>query len=246
MNKLKLFTFPFAGGSSLYYYKWKKQLSSCIELKTIELAGRGNRLKAPFYETFHDAVEDLYELMINEVQDDAPFAFFGHSMGCLLSYELAHMLKERSNKEPKVMFMSGRWAPHIERDGMVDSSFPDVQLKARLLELGGTTAELFENQQMVEAFIPILRSDFLLMETYTYNENREPLTAAINVVTGNKDYDVNQRDLIEWQTHTTGEFSIHKFKGGHFYINDSFDSLLQHINRTLEGYIPAKDISEKI
>lgn len=217
------------------YLRWKKFLDDSIHLFPVELAGRGNRQRVPFYPTFQDAVEDLYEQIEGQI-DDAPYAFFGHSMGALLAHELSCMIKQRGQKEPAVIFVSGRWAPHVERTGMVDSTFPEELLKERLLELGGATAELFENKQMADAFIPILKADFLLMESYVYDPTREPLTSAIHVMTGTRDWDVNQQDLIEWRNYTIGECSIHKFKGGHFYIHESMEKIIQHINRILTGY----------
>lgn len=232
MIRTKLFAFPYAGGSSLHYFKWKNLLNDYIELVPVELAGRGTRPKAPLCNTFSAAVEDLYK-QIEHIIDESPYAFFGHSMGSLLAYELAHTLRDRGKKEPNVMFMSGRWAPHIERTELVDLMSSDECLKERLLELGGASPDLFENKHLSDLFIPILRADFCLMESYEYKNNRQPLSAAMSVMTGMKDVDVNKHDLIEWGNHTNGRLSIHKFRGGHFFINDSFDAVIQHINRLL-------------
>ncbi|PWW07334.1 surfactin synthase thioesterase subunit [Paenibacillus cellulosilyticus] len=234
MSKLKLFAFPFAGSSSLGYLKWKKYLSESIELMPVELAGRGSRMKNPFYKNFQEAVDDLYGQIQNDIQDE-PYAFFGHSMGSVLAYELVHKIKQLGQREPTVIFMSGRRPPHINRREIFDSSFPEEQLKENLLELGGATKELFEDTQLAQTFIPILRADFELMETYVYEANREPLTAAIHVMTGIGDADVNRTDLKEWRNHTTNECTIAKFKGGHFYINDSFGIMIQQINRVLNS-----------
>ncbi|ANY69436.1 hypothetical protein BBD42_25335 [Paenibacillus sp. BIHB 4019] len=236
MKKLKLLAFPFAGASSMYYYKWKKHISDQIDFVPVELAGRGARPRDPLYHTFDEAIEDVYK-QIDSIIDDGPYAFFGHSMGSMLAYELSHKLREQQRHDPTMIFVSGRWAPHIQRPDLVNPSTPDDQLKERLLELGGTSPELFENPLLADAFIPILRADFYAMESYVYDSSREPLSIAINAMTGVKDWDVNKRDFAEWGKHTTGEFSVHKFMGGHFYINDSFDTVIQHINRTLLGSV---------
>ncbi|MCM3746405.1 thioesterase domain-containing protein [Paenibacillus pasadenensis] len=232
MNKLKLFAFPYAGASATAYYKWKKHLSDEIDFKPIELAGRGFRSRDSLYRTFDEAVHDVYE-QVEGLIDDGPYAFFGHSMGSQLSFELAYMLRAHGRPEPSVMFLSGRWAPHILRPDLVNPSTPHEQLIERLMELGGTPPELFENPALANTFIPILKADFYAMESYVYQGGRELLTAAFNVMTGVQDWDVNKRDLAEWGQHTTGPFSLHKFKGGHFYINDSFEAVIQHINRSL-------------
>jgi medium-chain acyl-[acyl-carrier-protein] hydrolase len=232
MRKLKLLAFPYAGSSSMYYYKWKRHMPDEIDFVPVELAGRGSRTRDPLYATFDEAVQDVYR-QIDGLIADGPYAFFGHSMGSLLAYELAHMLKEQGRHEPIMMFLSGRWAPHIARPDLVNPSTPDEQLKERLLELGGTSPELFENPNLADAFIPILKADFYAMESYVFDDGRTPLSTGFNVMTGVQDWDVNKRDLAEWGKHTTGPFSLHKFKGGHFYINDSFEAVIAHINRTL-------------
>nr|WP_233168403.1 alpha/beta fold hydrolase [Paenibacillus roseus] len=229
---MKLFAFPYAGASSMYYYKWKKHVTDEIDFVPVELAGRGTRSRDPLYRTFDEVVNDVYR-QIAHLIDDGPYSFFGHSMGSLLAFELAHKLRENGRHEPNAMFLSGRWAPHIARTDLVNPSTPDEQLKERLLELGGTSPELFENPQLADTFIPILKADFYAMESYEYANDRQPLSAIFNVMTGVQDWDVNKRDLAEWGNHTTGPFSLHKFKGGHFYLNDSFDTVIQHINRSL-------------
>ncbi len=47
MKKLKLFCFPYAGGSSIVYEKWRKLLSPSIELIPIEYPGRGRKFARP-------------------------------------------------------------------------------------------------------------------------------------------------------------------------------------------------------
>ncbi|EPY14027.1 thioesterase II family protein [Paenibacillus alvei] len=233
MNKLKLFGFPYAGGASLYYYWWKKHLGQHIELVPVELAGRGIRHKEPFYPSFQDAIEDLFCRIVNQVDDNrSRFAFFGHSMGGLIAFELALMLKERIQREPVCLFLSGRWPPHIHRADYLDPEMSDKQIKAKLIELGGTPAQAFENKQFEEMFISTVRADFQMLATYVY-KSCEPLNADIHVMTGHADLEVNQRDIVEWKKYTQGDFSLHKFKGDHFYLSENLHTVINHINHTL-------------
>jgi surfactin synthase thioesterase subunit len=52
-------------------------------------------------------------------------------------------------------------------------------------------------------------------------------------MTGTGDTSVTRNDLLEWQKHTQGEFNIRKFKGGHFYINESMEAVVKHIGNVL-------------
>ncbi|NJR66738.1 MAG: putative thioesterase, partial [Leptolyngbyaceae cyanobacterium CRU_2_3] len=45
--RLRLFCFPYAGGSSLIYRTWSESLPPAIEVCPIELPGRGTRMMEP-------------------------------------------------------------------------------------------------------------------------------------------------------------------------------------------------------
>ena len=110
MKRIRLFCLPYAGGSAMLYTRWKKFLHDSIELYPVELAGRGSRSKEPFYNSVNDAVDDIYN-SIEETLDDTEFAFFGHSMGCVLVYELMYRIKELKNRIPIHAFFSLRKLP---------------------------------------------------------------------------------------------------------------------------------------
>ena len=82
-----LFCLPYAGGSEVAYYKWKKYLHPSIELIPIELKGRGKRFNEIFYESLEEAVDDIFENIKDKIINN-DYAIYGHSMGSLLSYEL--------------------------------------------------------------------------------------------------------------------------------------------------------------
>lgn len=90
---MRLFCFPYAGGSSLIFRQWSDSLPSTVEVCAVELPGRGMQMKlAPF-----TRLEPLIEALALAIKPhlDKPFAFFGHSMGALVSFELARFLRKR-------------------------------------------------------------------------------------------------------------------------------------------------------
>ena len=91
MKKIKLFCFPYAGGSAAAYNKWRQYLDKHIELRPVELAGRGRRIYDPLYQSIEEAVDDVYQLISPELAK-GPYAFFGHSMGGIIAYELAYKI----------------------------------------------------------------------------------------------------------------------------------------------------------
>ncbi len=91
---MKLITLPFAGGTATYYNNWKIYFYKKIELVSIELAGRGNRINKPVNQDINDMVENIFDILIENINDE--FMIFGHSMGALLAYELAVKLKKNN------------------------------------------------------------------------------------------------------------------------------------------------------
>ena len=232
MKNIKLFCFPWAGGTATLYYKWKKLLDESIELLPIELSGRGSRYNSPPYNTFSEAVEDTFESIKDDL-NGSPYAFFGHSMGTLIAYELCHKIKDMGIKEPAHIFMSGRWAPSIIKKDQINYDLPDEELKKVMLSMGGTSQVLIENNKLLDTFIPVFRSDMRITETYKYVERNASLSSSITAMTGISDTSICNNDLLEWQKHTKGELDICKFKGGHFFINDSMGAVVKNINKKI-------------
>lgn len=235
MDKIKLFCFPYAGGSSVVYQQWNRFINGNIELVPVELAGRGRRINDPMYTTVEEAVDDIYGRIEHQLQ--GPYAFFGHSMGAMLSYELTHKIVKSGTRMPEQVFFSGRSAPHVmkEDDKKYHLMENDV-FRKEVLELGGTPPEFFEHPELMELFIPLLKNDFRLAETDLYDGRIDPLPIDINVFLG-KDDDLTSDQCEGWKMHTTQSCNIHYFEGGHFFLNDETKGVVDLINGILgQGY----------
>src|SRR5262249_30777732 len=81
---LRLFCFPYAGGNAMIYRLWPDLLPANIEVCHVNLPGRGNRLQEPAFTDIPTLVEAVTEPVA--AYSDKPFAFFGHSMGALISF----------------------------------------------------------------------------------------------------------------------------------------------------------------
>lgn len=229
--KKKLFCLPYAGGSAMVYNTWKKHINHSIELYPVELAGRGRRFSEPLYGSFEDAVEDIYRFVI-KILDDTEYAIFGHSMGSLLAVELLHKLKQSEYRAPLHAFFSGRYPPHIKK-GEDIYTLPDEEFTNEIFRLGGTPKELMESEELLGLFIPILKSDYRILDGYYYNHGSGKFDCSITVFSGKEDPDIDQGDLSQWQAYTDKTCRIHEFQGGHFFINDHYKSIVEIINSTL-------------
>lgn len=227
-NRIKLFCFPYAGGSSVMYHQWKPFLQDEIELRPIELAGRGKRIIENPYNDIKDAVEDVFELIYKEVQQ-SPYMLFGHSMGAMIAYELAQKIREKGLPKPIHMFFSGKGAPNVHRsDEKEYHLLDDSSFKKEVIELGGTPPEFFEHPELMELFLPLLKNDFRIAETHKLTEPIKEFDQDITVLLGKED-DLNAEQCEEWVKHTTEFCYFHHFPGGHFFINDEKKAIVRII-----------------
>lgn len=242
MSRVKLFCFPYAGGSSAIFSKWKLHLDPAIDLVAVELTGRGRRLHESLYTDFPAAVDDVFKQI--EDQLCGHYALFGHSMGSRISYALAQKIRQHRLPTPVHAFFSGSNAPHVKRaDERMFHLMDDGEFKREVMMLGGTPAEFFQYPELQELFFPVLRNDFKLTETEKIADTIYPLAHNITVFLG-KDDDLSDREGHGWHAHTTSLCSVHYFNGGHFFLNDSILHVVRLINAALLAEVDV-DFSQK-
>lgn len=226
-----LFCLPYAGGSEAAYYQWKKYLNEEIELHSVKLKGRGRRIGEKFYDSMEEAVDDIFN-SIKELIMTKDYAIYGHSMGSMLAYELYYKIEKEKLKKPKHMFFSGQAAPGIRVKEDNISSLPDDLFMDKIVALGGTPKEVLENKELLQIIMPILRSDFKMIEEYDYKKKDERISCDITVFNGLQDQ-YNEIQIEEWRNTTCGNCEIYNFEGGHFFINQKTKEILNIINNTL-------------
>lgn len=213
---LRLFCLPYSGASAMVYLRWRRALPAWIEVCPLELPGRGRR----FNEALQTDMPALAAQLADELQGrlDVPFALFGHSLGALLAFELAHALRRKGAPQAAAVLVSGAPAPaHRQYHADLQAEQSDAQLLARLRQLGGTQEAVFADEEMLQLTLPILRADFLMCGRYHY-ERRAPLGCPVHVFGGRQDR-LSIEALSAWQDETAAGFSLEMFDGDHFFIN---------------------------
>ncbi len=228
---MNVFCFPYAGGSSSAFSKWKSGRKD-IKYIPVELTGRGNRHQEAFYKDMNSAVIDLYEAIKDRLNEDE-YAFYGHSMGSLIIYELTHYIVDKGHSPPAHLFLSGKEAPNRKSNSNNVTDLPDISFKLKMLQLGGIPNEVFNNKLLSDIFLPILKSDLKIIEDYIYKEHKNMLTCDFTVFFGEYDLIVNGEDVQDWKLHTTGNCNYISFEEGHFFINEKRNEIISIINSTL-------------
>jgi medium-chain acyl-[acyl-carrier-protein] hydrolase len=228
--KLRLFCLPYAGGWSQIYRPWGNLLSDEIELCLIELPGRGPRLC--------EAPRTNLSLLVQEIAIniqpylDQPFAFFGHSMGALLCFELTRLLHKQGYPYPKHLFLSGYRAPHLRADRPPIHNLSEPEFIEEVRRLEGTPENVLVNVELRELIFPALRADFQAIETYRYQPGL-PLDCPITVFGGLQDRGVSITTLESWRQYTIDKFRLQLFSGNHFFLHEAQSQLIQEIHQQL-------------
>jgi medium-chain acyl-[acyl-carrier-protein] hydrolase len=170
---------------------------------------------------------------------DRPFAFFGHSMGAVVAFELARELRRRSRPLPKMLIASGARAPQFRRSHVPPPAPSPQAFVEELRRLQGIPAEVLDQPALMRAILPALASDAALYRNYIYAEEA-PLPIPVRAYGGAEDPNVSREHLQGWAEQTTASFAVRVFPGGHFYLTTAHEPFLE----ALESDLLATDLPE--
>ncbi len=224
--KLRLFCFSHAGGGASSFRNWQSFFPSHIEVCPVQLPGRENRFMEPFITNMDELIDKMW-FHISGVLD-CPFAFFGHSLGGLIAYELAKKVECENKISLLRLFISAASAPDNIDTRQMFHQLPNDRFIHHLRKYGGMPEQLLQDIEAMDVFLPRLRADFTLFETYL---NRAPFSvnAPIVVFGGNEDYLVGLKNLQAWEKYTKASFTLQLFPGDHFYLQKLSQELCQKI-----------------
>ena len=232
--KVRLFCFPYAGGGAASFRGWEQDLSDVAEVCPIQLPGRGSRINEPPFVSMSDLVPAILPALKDSL--DKPVALFGHSMGAAIAFEVAFHMRRAYGVEPVHLFVSGRRAPQLEVRDARTYALPDDRFIEELRRLNGTPKEVFENAELLQLMIPLVRADFQICQTYASSVTK-PLACPITAFGGIADHDVRRQNLEAWQEQTSASFKLHMMEVDHFFLNTARRSLLRLISEEINESI---------
>lgn len=235
----RLFCFPYAGGSAAAFFDWSERLGADIECVAIQYAGRGKRLRERPFVRIEEIVGEVRRNFA--LWNDKPFAFYGHSFGATVAFELSRQLSRSGAPTPFHLFAGAARPPHLERPFPPISQLPDEEfLEAVQTRYGGIPREIYADREVLEFFLPALRADFAAFETYSF-EPGEPLEAPITVFSGDQDSMVSVDVLDQWAIHTNAGLDVTVLPGGHFFNGQSAAQLVRELQIRMRVHL--KEVS---
>jgi surfactin synthase thioesterase subunit len=179
-------------------------------------------------------MDELAELMVSALRPytNTTYSIFGHSMGALLGYEIAMRLKKSGARRACKLFASGSRAPFVTNPVAPISHLPDVDFLEHLRRLDGTPEKVLRERDLMDLLIPVIRADFTVGEKYR-GENNDPLDLPVTVFSGDEDKHASVDDMLLWRSVTHGAFRSYRLPGGHFFVNEQPESIVQLIGDEL-------------
>ena len=227
--RLRVFCLPYAGAGSAAYRDWSKLLPADIEVATVQLPGREWRIQEAPLNNMRDLAADVQAGITPWL--DKPYALLGTSMGGTLAFELARGLREAGQPVPACLMILAVGAPHMPEEKLFHN-LPDEELLVEIKDFGVLSDEVCQHPELLELLLPILRADCRAHETYEFQAG-EPFDFPIWVFGGYGDELVTPERLEGWQQHTSGPCRVHMLQGGHLFIDEMPDMLVQSMARRL-------------
>ncbi|MGW1727835.1 thioesterase II family protein [Streptomyces sp. NPDC002306] len=226
---LRLFVLHHAGGSHLLYRNWPALLPDTWDVRLLDAPGHGLLLDLP---QIPDAGR-LADWLLHSIEPEltCPYAFFGHSMGALVAYEMTRRIVARGLPLPVWAGLSARTAPQLAGQGNHYHELSDAELSTRLRLLGGTPDGIFDDPELWALFNPIIRADLRLVETWRPAVDTAPLPVALSAYAGGADHSASPARMAGWQEYSEHFLGLRAFEGGHFYFQDDPAPLLRQIER---------------
>lgn len=219
----RLFCFAHAGGGSGFFRPWREALLPEVELCPVVLPGRETRIREQPMTRVASVVAALCEALPPYL--DRPFALFGHSLGSVLAYETARALEAAGLGTPRCLFVSGRRAPHLPARHRPLHPLPEGDFLREVVRLNGTPADILREPGLLRLFLPVLRADFTLNETYAPLPGA-PLSCPVSAFVGESDPEAAADEMAGWRETTAHGFSLRIFRGDHFYLKENAAELL--------------------
>ncbi len=228
--RLRLFCFHYLGGGASAFRQWSDSFPPEIQVCPIQLPGRESRINEQPFQRIESLVEMLAQVLYPYL--DRPFAFYGHSMGALISFELARQLRRQHGLIPVHLFAAAYYAPHTISPFQKINDMKESELISSLPRLLDAPESLLKNTEFIEALLPTVKADLQIVGKHVYSDE-EPLACPISAFGGLQDKEVSDDDLSAWSKHTQSKFNLQMFPGKHLFLLSDREILFQSIIQEL-------------
>lgn len=241
MPRVRLVCLAHAGGSASFFRDWASGLPGDIDVLAVQYPGREERFAEPCATRMNQWVKPIVQAL--GFYADRPLALFGHSLGALVAHEVAQALTDEG-LAPQALFVSAHPAPDCQRPGALHQAC-DHSLLADVRRQSGEGQAQLTDPAMQAVFLPALRADYELLETWR-GTAQAPLPCPVHALSACDDSEADATEISAWQGTTRLPLQTRQFPGGHFYLVEHRQAVLDEVARQLKtpGFKPLKEHSQ--
>jgi surfactin synthase thioesterase subunit len=222
-----LYIFPHAGGSAASYVPFARAFSTDMKRIAVQYPGRPGGHDLPDLTSIPALADDVYKMLAPTTGPDARVAFFGHSMGGLVAFEVARKF-ESAGKPIAALFVSASPAPG--HGGYEHLQGSDDELLQIVTELTGTNSQ-FIGDRFGETILRTLRN-YGVITKYSCPAGTT-VACPIYAYAAADDAAVSYDSVLAWSDFTTSEFAIRVVPGEHFYVTEDVQELVEDIGHRI-------------
>jgi polyketide synthase 12 len=235
-NNIKLFMVHSMGAGASMFSDFMVAPPNGTDVYAIQWPGRENRIDEPIFTDLNLMLNDLEDAILPLLEDNSPFALYGHSFGGIVAFELARRLRFKHGKIPMHFFCSATMAPQItltwkNRDVMKASTISSNS-EQKLLGL----MSYIDDLDFVKTILPGMRRDMPLLVGYEYQEE-EAFDIPFTVFSAMEDEVTLPEEMKPWEVHTTNTFRQELVHGDHWFVSRNKDFIREQISNDLEMII---------
>lgn len=229
--KKRIFCFhPVGAGASMFsHFIYNPPVET--DILAFQLPGRENRQDETFYEDIHELVRDMAEVIKPYL--DVPFAFYGHSFGGIIAYELIRYLRKHEGLQPFQLFISGTIAPHLTRKWKERDVIHKTAISSTSDEKLLSLMTYIDDVDFLKQILPVMKKDMPLIMSYPYEEE-EIFNFPITAFAADKDEVVYLHEIEQWSQQTTDQFYLEVMEGDHWFLSRNKEQILQRVSDNLD------------
>lgn len=234
MSKTVLVCLPFGGSGVSFFQPWREFAGDRMDVLPLCLPGRERLVDVEPYRDVHEAVDGLLADLLHELSGRSRVILFGHSVGAVLSYELAHRLRAVPDVEVLRLVVSGSPEPATQRELRATGLVDDDEFLERVRLISGYQHEALAHPDIREILLPAMRADVEMHENYLPS-TMEPLAVPITALRGADDALVPRDQAAAWAGVTTEAFELVELPGAHMYVIDSGQAVVDLIDTAVRS-----------
>jgi medium-chain acyl-[acyl-carrier-protein] hydrolase len=234
--------FPYAGASSAVYRDWREPLAGVADVVPVEMPGHGRRRSEALAQSMPELVEALWSQAEPYVSGPLPYVLYGHSLGALAAFELAHAFTAAEHP-PAVLIVSGRNGPSHPAAVAPMHQLPDEEFLAALASFGGTPLQFLTDHELMRLFLPTLRADLGVAERY-HRPHVDPLPCPLLSLQSADDKFVSPGGVSAWAQETGSDHHLIWCTGDHFFPYRSQTARLHILDYLTGGAIQSSSCAD--